>query len=182
MASRPPSSRGFGCCGKNSKVIDLTETATVRSECAVLVEYWPFIEAQQWAVELAEDVTRIAAAVRAQLGIRPEYRPSCRKCGSTVIPVDGDRKLTSWEAAAYGACTGCEWTYPTGPALAALAQVQEPMPLREISEVIGVPIPTLHRWHTDGLIAPVEDKRRGRRFDLAAVQAVAKVKFSRNVG
>jgi hypothetical protein len=164
------------------ELLELTETPTVRGECDVLVEYWPFIEAQNWATELADDVQRIMGAVKAQLGIRPEYRPRCRKCGSNVIPVDADRTLTSWEACAYGACTGCEWTYPKGPALDALARVQEPMTLQAIADTIGVPLKTLHRWHTDGLIVPDGDQKRGRRFDLSAVTGVANVKFGRNVG
>lgn len=160
---------------------DLTEHATVRSECSVLLEHWGWITEQTWAVDLAEDITKITRTVRAQLGQRPEYRPRCRKCASTVIPVDADRRLTSWEACAYGACTGCDWTYPTGPALAALAEVQEPMPLRDIAPVVGLPLRTLQRWVTDGLIAPVHTKRRGRVFDLATVRAVANIKFKRNV-
>lgn len=160
---------------------DLTEHATVRSECAVLLEHWSWICDQAWAVELADDITKITAQVRAQLGQRPEYRPRCRKCSSIVIPVDAERRLTSWEACAYGACTGCDWTYPTGPALAALGQSQEPMPLRDIAPVIGLPLRTLQRWVTDGLITPANDKRRGRVFDLATVRAVANVKFRRKV-
>lgn len=159
--------------GELPAVIELTEQATVRSECAVLIEYWSFIEDQRWAVELAEDVQRITRVVKAQLGIRPEYRPTCRKCGSTVIPVDADRNLTSWESAAYGACTGCDWTYPTGPALAALGQVQAPMQLRDIAPVIGIPVKTLHRWYEEGLISPATDgQKRNKLFDLAAVREV----------
>ena len=155
--------------GTLREVPDLTEIATVRSECAVLVEHWDWISEQRWAVELAEDVQRIMATVKAQLGIRPEYRPSCRKCGNTVIPVDSDRKLTSWEAAAYGACTGCEWTYPKGPALDALAHVQPPMPLAQIADITGVPLVSLRRYEDQGLITSVGRKGNARTFDLAEV-------------
>lgn len=163
------------------ELLELTEVATVRSEAAVLVEYWPFIEAADWGEELARDVIRITAEVRAALGIRPDYRPRCRKCKSVVIPVDADRRLTTWEACGYGACTGCDWTYPTGPALNALAQVQEPMPLAEISSLVGVPVKTLHRWYAEELIVPVNGAKRKRVFDLAAVRAVATVKFGRKM-
>ena len=170
------------------EILELTETATVRSECAVLVEYWPFIEGQRWGEELAEDVIRAAETVRRALGIRPEYRPRCRWCPKD--PVTGKRPLvhpveaktqaiTTWEACAYGLCSRCGRTYPKGPALDALAQVQEPLPLAEIADLIGVPVKTLHRWHADGLIAPVEGGRRRWVYDLAAVRAVATVKFGR---
>jgi predicted Zn-ribbon and HTH transcriptional regulator len=164
------------------EILELTETATVRSEASVLVEFWPFIEAQQWAEELAKDVSRAAETVRRTLGIRPDYQPKCRKCGFTVIPVEADtRKLTTWEACAYGACTGCDWTYPKGPALDALAQVQEPLPLAEIADVAGIPIKTLYRWHAEELIVPVDGVKRKRVYDLAAVRAVANVKFGRKL-
>jgi hypothetical protein len=162
------------------ELLELTEVATVRSEAAVLVEYWPFIEACDWGEELAQDVIRITAEVRAALGIRPEYRPRCRWCRDVVNPVEADtHHLTTWEACAFGLCAGCGKTYPKGPALDALAQVQEPLPLTEIAGLVGVPVKTLHRWHTDGLIVPVNGKQRGRVFDLATVRAVANVTFGR---
>jgi hypothetical protein len=164
------------------EVLELTETATVRSECMVLVEFWPFIEAQGWATELAEDVQRIMAAVKEQLGIRPEYRPRCRWCPvdpvtkkrPLVHPVEANTQaLTTWEACAYGLCSRCGRTYPKGPALDALAQVQPPMPLVAISELVGVPVKTLHRWHADGLITPEPGhNERPRLFDLAKVREV----------
>jgi hypothetical protein len=158
------------------EILELTEVATVRSEASVLVEFWPFIETQQWADELAKDVSRAAEAVRRALGIRPDYQPKCRKCKSTVVPVEAEtHRLTTWEACAYGACTGCDWTYPKGPALDALAQVQPGMTLAAISELTGIPVKTLHRWHNDGFIKPTSGpgQRRGRTFDLAAVREVA---------
>jgi hypothetical protein len=173
------------------ELLELTEVATVRSEAAVLVEYWAFIETQQWGEELARDVSRITTEVRAALGIRPEYRPRCRWCPTDPVtkqrplvhPVEANTQaLTTWEACAYGLCSRCGRTYPKGPALDALAQVQEPLPLTEIAGLVGVPVKTLHRWHADGLIAPVNGKLRGKTFDLAAVRAVANAKFSRKAG
>jgi hypothetical protein len=149
---------------------DLTEQATVRSEATTLVEHWTFIESQQWADDLAEDITKITCQVRAALGIRPEYRPRCRHCGHNVIPVDADRKLTSWEGCAYGACTGCDWTYPTGPALVALGQVQKPMPLPAISDAVGVAVITLRRYEDQKLIGPVDKRGNTRLYDLAEVR------------
>lgn len=155
---------------------EMAEVATVRTECSILIEVWDWIEEQQWAEELGEDVSRLTNQVRAGLGIRPEYKPRCRYCRNAVIPVDDGHKLTAWETCAYGLCLGCKMTYPPGPALAALAQVQAPMKLRAISDLVEVPLRTLQRWVTDGVVKPAPDsegKRRGRLFDLAEVREVA---------
>ena len=62
------------------EIPDLTELATVRSECATLVEHWDWIGEQQWAIDLAEDVTRLTATVKAHLGIKPEPEYRCPQC------------------------------------------------------------------------------------------------------
>lgn len=156
---------------------DMAEVATVRTECSVLLEVWDWIEDQQWAEELAEDVSKLTGRVRAALGIRPEYRPRCRYCRNRVKPVDADGNLTSWDACAYGACTGCPEKYPPGPALAALAAVQAPIALKEIAEQLSMPLRTLQRLAERQVIKPAPDqhgKRRGRLFDLAEVRDAIK--------
>ena len=178
-ASPPPSRPGPGslCEELGPERPELTEVRhRAQSECAVLRR--GVVVHHRAAVGGRAGRGRCTTPRRPRrgphLGIRPEYRPSCRKCGSTVIPVDADRKLTSWEAAAFGACTGCEWTYPTGPALIALGQTQPPLPLSDIAGIVGIPVKTLHRWFTDGLITPATNgQKRNRLFDLAAVREVA---------
>jgi hypothetical protein len=63
---------------------ELTEQATVRSECAVLLEHWSFIQGRPWAIRLADDVTRITGTVKAQLGIRPEMVLRCPQCSNAA--------------------------------------------------------------------------------------------------
>ena len=163
---------------------EMAEIASARSEASVLIEVWDWIEDQDWADELAEDVTGLTRRVRAALGVRPEYRPRCRYCRDVVEPVEADtHTATTWEACAYGLCKGCHRTYPKGPALDALAQVQAPMPLKEISEMTGVPLATLYRWYLAGAILPeTNGKKRGSLFDLAKVRAVASRIYGREAG
>ena len=168
---------------EETDLLELTETPTVRSECAVLLEYWSHVEQADWATRLADDISKITATVRAHLGIRPEYRPRCRWCPvdpvtkqrPLVDPVEANtHNLTTWEACAFGLCRTCGRTYPKGAALDALAHVQPPMPLSDIAAMIGIPVKTLHRWHVEGLIQPeTTGQKRNRLFDLAAVREVA---------
>ena len=159
---------------------EMAEYATVRSECSVLLEVWGWITDQQWADELAQDVLTLHGRVRAALGIRPEYQPRCRYCRSPVRPVEAETHgRTTWEACAFGLCSGCGATYPKGAALDALGQVQDPQPLKVIAEMVGIPVKTLHRWVLDGVITPApgpDEKRRGRLYDLAQVQAVSRIR------
>lgn len=155
---------------------ELAEHATAATETSVLLEVWDWIIEQPWAGELADDVTSLASQVRNALGIRREYQPRCRYCRDLVHPVEGDTQhRTTWEACAYGLCSGCGATFPKGPALDALAQVQPPIPLREVADLVGVPLRTLQRWDQTGVIKPAPESvgRRGRLFDLADVQAAA---------
>lgn len=159
----------------------LADRATVRTESAVLLEVWDWIGGQQWAEELADDVTALAGKVRTSSRIRREYRPRCRYCRDNVAPVDDAHRETTWEACAYGLCKGCGRTFAPGPELAALGQVQKPMSLKEASEVTGIPVSTLHRWADQGAITPDPGAagKRSRLFDLAAVRAVATRVYSR---
>jgi hypothetical protein len=162
---------------EETDLVDLTETPTVRSEAAVILEYWNWITDQEWATYLAEDISDLATRCRQALGIRPEYRPRCRYCRSKVIPVEaGGVAETTWEACAYGYCLGCHATFPPGPALTALARTQEPMPLSQIAEQTGIPLRTLQRWAVAETIKPApnrEGRRVGRLFDLAEVRESA---------
>lgn len=154
---------------------EMADNPTVRTEASVLLEVWPWLEDRQWAENLADDVTHLANRVRAALGVRAEYRPRCRYCADVVEPVEAEtHHVTSWEACAYGLCKGCRKTYPKGPALDALGQVQEPLPLKDVAEMTGLPLATLYRWYVVGAISPANGgPKRGKLFDLAAVRAVA---------
>lgn len=161
-------------CEEMAEPPDMAEVASVRSEASVLLEVWPWIEDQDWAEELADDVTHLTARVRAALGIRSEYRPRCRYCRSAVVPVEAQtHTITTWEACAFGLCSGCKAEYPKGPALDALGQVQDPLPLKDVAEITGISIKTLYRWQEAGDIKAETDRKKGNLFDLAAVRAVA---------
>jgi hypothetical protein len=162
---------------------EMADHPTVRTEASVLIEVWSWIEDRQWAEELAEDVTALTKRVRAALGHRPEYRPRCRYCRDVVKPVDADHTTSTWEACAFGLCSGCSATYPKGPALDALGQVQEPLPLKDVAEMTGLPLATLYRWYVVGAISPeTNGQKRGKLFDLAAVRAVASRVYGREAG
>lgn len=68
---------------------DLTEQPTVRSECAVLVEHWDFICAQDWGETLARQVRDVMAQVKAALGIPKDPRYRCPECGNPAYLVPG---------------------------------------------------------------------------------------------
>jgi hypothetical protein len=162
---------------------EMADHPTVRTEASVLVEVWSWIEDRQWAEELAEDVTGLAGKVRAALGVRPEYRPRCRYCRDEVIPVEANtHTLTTWEACAFGLCKGCKHEYAKGIELDALGQVQEPLPLKDVAEMTGLPLATLYRWYVVGAISPTAGQKRGKLFDLAAVRTVATRVYGRETG
>lgn len=66
-----------------------TEPPSVQGECSALVEAWDWIEEQQWADELAEDVQQVAGRVRAALFVRKEPRYRCPECGERAYLVVG---------------------------------------------------------------------------------------------
>lgn len=147
---------------------ELAEHATVRTEASVLVEHWNWITGQQWADELAEDVTRITRQVRQALGERREYTPRCRElhCGWRLTPMDNG----TWYS-----CTGCGRDYTLDADLKALGELQTAT-LAEISDLLGIPVKTLHRWHKEGAISPAPEashRQRGRLFEVANVRVVA---------
>lgn len=152
----------------------LAETPTVVSEVQYLASAWDWISQQQWADELCQDVSSLAAQCRSSLGIRREYRPRCRYCRNTVVPVDADGQPSTWDLCAYGRCTGCEATFAPGPELATLGKVQAPMTLTEVAETTGIPRATLRKWRDDEWIRPAveSDGRVKGRYDLAEVVAV----------
>lgn len=145
---------------------DLAEEATVRTEAALLVEHWVWVSQRDWADELAEDVRSVTAQVRSALGERKDYRefrPTCRSCGWKLTPMDESK---------WFACSACGRDYTIDADLKALGQVQDGT-IVEISQLLTVPVATLHRWHKDRWLTPVGTTPRGKLFNIDAVRRVS---------
>ncbi len=154
----------------------LADVPTMETECHWLVTVWDYISAQDYADEIATDITKIASLMRSALGYRRPYLPHCRYCHHRVIPVGPDDQQTGrWEDAGYGLCAGCGETYPIGPALSALFSVQETT-LRDAAMIVNRPIRTLQDWAKTGVIQPVRRDGFGRRlYDLDAIRKACEI-------
>lgn len=148
--------------------------------CQWLAERLPWVEANPMLTEdIHDDIRRLWTALRVICRVRPEYTPRCRKCSDRVILVDTTGRQTTPEEYSYGACAGCGATYPKGPAMDALGQLQE-FTLNELSARVHVPLKTLHRWHQQKLFNPTEtSRRRDRTFKLDDVMRVVEMQGRR---
>lgn len=127
---------------------DLAETATARSEAAVLVEVWPWVEQQQWAGELADDVLVLAGKVRFALGVRPTPRYFCPKCRSRAFVGVGGFLVC--EEGHEESIRDLEGRYRRRPALAT----------KDITEEFGVSSAQLWQWKSRKKITPVRQEGR----------------------
>lgn len=123
---------------------DLTETATVSSECSVLIEVWDWIEDQQWADELADDVSKLARSVRLALGeqIR-EPRYFCIECGARAYLRFGDGFMVCDEGHEHSV-RNLEEQQRRRPA----------MPTDDIVAEFGITRDRLYSWHKRRQIRP----------------------------
>lgn len=138
----------------------------IDTTCDWVIRALDWCRGRGWEAELRDDIRRLHAALRAICRVRPEYTPRCRSCANVVILVDGTGRRTTPEGYSYGFCTGCAKTYPKGPAMDALGQLQE-FTLAEIADRVHVPVKTLHRWHKHKLLQPTSAGRgRDRLFRL----------------
>lgn len=127
---------------------DMAEVATVRSEAALLIEHWTWIDDQQWAEELAEDVATLARQVRAALGIRPAERYRCPQCG--------DRAYTM-----PGGFLSCPSGHERSVRDLELQQRRRPpLPTAEVCAEYGIEVSRLWQWHKRHKIKPVESRGR----------------------
>lgn len=127
---------------------EMAERATVRSEAALLLEYWGWIADQQWADELAEDVATVAGLVRSSLGIRPEPSFRCPRCndraflaagGFLVCPSQHEQSVRDLEAQ---------------------QRRRPPMSTTDVCKEYGISAPRLWQWHQRRKIRPVESQGR----------------------
>jgi hypothetical protein len=123
---------------------DLTEQPTVRSEAAVLIEYWSWISDQQWATELSRDIAKVAARVRTVLGIKPEPEYSCPQCGNPAYLQPGG-------------ILGCTEVQDHHIVVRDLEQQQRrrpPIGTKEVHDEFGVQPGTLRQWKNRRKIQP----------------------------
>lgn len=126
---------------------DLTERATVRSECATLVEHWAWITEQEWATELAQDVTTMASQVRAALGVPKEQRYACPECGNPAYLVPGG--ILSCQEGHERVVRDLERQQRRRPAITTKDAVAE----------FGLSEPQLWQWKHRRKIVPSKDER-----------------------
>ena len=146
---------------------------TVKAACAWLKAALPWCEGRGFEDELADDVRRLWGSLRHICMVRAEYSPRCRHCMDHVDLVDADRRPATPESFAYGLCRGCGETYPKGPALSALGQLQD-FTLAELSGRVKVALGTLHDWSRKGWITPTTEAvvKRDRLYSLDGVLRV----------
>ena len=146
---------------------------TIKAACSWLAAALPWCQGRGWEDELADDIRRLWGSLRHICMVRAEYQPRCRHCLDHVDLVDADRQPASPEDFAYGLCRGCGETYPKGPALSALGQLQD-FTLAELSERVSVPLGTLHDWSRRGWITATtpDAVKRDRLYSVDAVMRV----------
>lgn len=128
---------------------ELAEQATVRSEAAVLIEHWDWITEQPWALELAEDITRITRQVRSQLGIRPEPEYGCPQCGNRAYLQPGGIL----------ACTEVQEHHVVVRDLEQQQRRRPPMTSKEIVDEFGITLAQLWQWKHRRKISPTRTER-----------------------
>lgn len=126
---------------------EFSDQATVGSETSVLIEVWDWIEDQQWAEELAEDVSRKASQVRSSLGFQREQRFRCITCGNRAFFRFGDDFLV------------CEDNHETSVRNLEEQQRRRPaLPTADIVTEFGITRDRLYSWHKRRQIRPAPGK------------------------
>lgn len=161
-------------------ITDMWPDDTDEAQSVWLASRIDWAEAQPWAEQFRLDIRSLHGQLRAICRVRPEYVPRCRKCSDVVVPRDGDGRSAAWHEAGFGQCLGCGWTYPKGPALDALGQLQE-FTIPELSERVGVPERTLRDWAERAIIKPVGKAGKARTYQLDHVMQV-KDRMGRRAG
>lgn len=163
-------------------ITDLAPDDTDEAKCAWMASRLDWVDGKLWADELHTDIRGLHGHLRAICQVRPEYRPRCRKCADTVIPVDGvSGERTTWELSAFGACLGCGQTYPKGPALDVLGQLQE-FTLAELAPRVRVAEWTLRDWAKRALLRPVGKVGNARTYRLDDAMRIAERTRTRGSG
>ena len=150
--------------------IPLADQPTVVSECGWLRLHLDWITGRDWWPGFARDLAAMDREVQAALGIRPDYQPR-HTCGWRLVPRDSG----TWYA-----CTGCDAVVDHWAELKRLTEVQD-VPLTELAGLIDVPLKTLQRWATDRWIVPLDDRKRGRLFNVGAARVVKERRWRRGV-
>ena len=84
--------------------------------CAAIKLATPWLIAQQWVTELAQDMAALRSELRSALGIRPEFIPKCRYCRNTTQPQDNGTGFR---------CPACGADFTWQGEVAALIAVQD---------------------------------------------------------
>jgi hypothetical protein len=146
---------------------ELTGAPTVASECSWLLVHLGWIIEQQWADEMAVDLTTMFDDVRRATGWTAEEPDRCPKCGWIVEARDGG---------AWYSCTGCPETWAMHAEISKLMARQEyVMTLRACAAEVGRPLSSLKEWRSRGWINPCAESNRGvSLFDVREVEEVHK--------
>lgn len=146
---------------------------TVAARCKWLTNQLDWCKNRGFEKELKKDINRLHAKLKHICRYREPYQPHCRYCTNPVQGIDTDGNTTQdWNQASYGRCTGCGITYPKGPALTALAQLQD-LTEKELSNRLNIPRPTMRRylakWKKQGHLTPSGQQGQALTYPLTKV-------------
>ena len=164
------------------------EVVTWGSECgwmlACLDSWQAICDEVEWA--MVESYVRQAWQALRRVVRAPEPpRLTCRVygCGGRIEVQGGEiegvgdpevESLVAWSVAAQ-----CEHGHDTNRAAEERrAAARVPLPIRALSERVGVPIPTLHEWKRKGWIRPVGREDGAAIFEVDEVQEVIATRAS----
>ncbi len=130
-------------CDEGIECTTPAATPTVSSESAWLLRHIVWILDQQWVTELADDIAKVAADIRAALHERPEYRPRCTACKGHVEQATGGLFV----------CTSCHREYFARE----LVSLQQPMTADQLTRAFEVTAEAIRQWKARGLLEPATD-------------------------
>ena len=152
--------------GEHTLTLEAADWSSIVALCAAIRLVTPWLIAQQWVTELAQDMAALRAELRSALGIRPEFIPKCRYCRNKCEPQDGG----TWFR-----CPACGADFTWQAEVNALLAVQE-MTGPQCAMHLGMGPGgwgRIRQWQTRGLVKTIGKDTKGR--NLFSVDAVARV-------
>lgn len=131
---------------------DLTDPATIATECAWLLAMLDYACAQQWATEMARDIATLRHSLRTALGDRIPPARTCLACSSprSAVYTHADTRMV---------CLECEASWDSGRT----APTQPPTPpeapvtIPTAAEALGLSHWTIRSWITRNRLPHTHD-------------------------
>jgi len=149
--------------GEHTLTLEDWHWTNIAKLCEAIRLVTPWLIAQQWVTELADDMHALRSELRSALGIRPEFIPKCRYCRNKCEPQDGG----TWFR-----CPACGADFTWQGEVAALIAVQDGTG-PQVAAQLGISWERIRQWKARGLVTKVGKDARGR--DLFSLDAVARV-------